>query len=47
MRVAMYARVSTLNLQHPEMHLSALREYSARRGWADSSERLILGMANR
>ena len=43
MRVATSARVSTLNGQHPEMQLSDLREYSARRGWADSSERILLG----
>jgi DNA invertase Pin-like site-specific DNA recombinase len=33
MRIALYARVSTLNGQHPEMQLSELREYAARRGW--------------
>jgi len=33
MRVALYARVSTLNGQHPEMQLSELRAYGARRGW--------------
>jgi len=33
MRVALYARVSTLNGQNPEMQLSELREYAARRGW--------------
>lgn len=33
MRVALYARVSTLNGQDPEMQLRELREYSARRGW--------------
>ena len=33
MRVALYARVSTQNGQHPEMQLSELREYGARRGW--------------
>ena len=33
MRVGLYARVSTLNGQHPEMQLSELREYAARRGW--------------
>jgi DNA invertase Pin-like site-specific DNA recombinase len=33
MRVALYARVSTLHGQHPEMQLSELREYAARRGW--------------
>jgi DNA invertase Pin-like site-specific DNA recombinase len=33
MRVALYARVSTLNGQHPEMQLAELREHAARRGW--------------
>jgi len=33
MRVALYARVSTLNGQHPEMQLGELREYASRRGW--------------
>jgi DNA invertase Pin-like site-specific DNA recombinase len=33
MRVALYARVSTLNGQHPEMQLAELREYVSRRGW--------------
>lgn len=33
MRVALYARVSTVNLQHPEMQLAELREYASRRGW--------------
>jgi DNA invertase Pin-like site-specific DNA recombinase len=32
-RVALYARVSTVNGQHPEMQLSELREYAGRRGW--------------
>jgi predicted site-specific integrase-resolvase len=32
-RVALYARVSTLSNQDPEMQLSELREYAARRGW--------------
>ena len=32
-RVALYARVSTLNSQDPEMQLAELREYAARRGW--------------
>ncbi len=31
-RVALYARVRTLNNQDPEMQLTELREYSARRG---------------
>ena len=33
MRVALYARVSTLHGQHSEMQLVELREYVARRGW--------------
>jgi len=37
-RVALYARVSTLNGQDPEMQLSELREYTARRGWTVSGE---------
>lgn len=32
-RVALYARVSTLNSQDPEMQLAELREYASRRGW--------------
>ena len=32
-RVALYARVSTVNSQDPEMQLSELREYAGRRGW--------------
>src|ERR1700675_4307119 len=32
-RVALYARVSTLNNQDPEMQLTELREYAERRGW--------------
>lgn len=32
-RVGLYARVSTLNGQHPEMQLHELREYANRRGW--------------
>jgi len=33
MRVALYARVSTLNGQHPEMQLGELREYASHREW--------------
>ena len=33
MRVALYARVSTLNNQDPEMQLAELREYADHRGW--------------
>src|SRR5215472_18026727 len=32
-RAALYARVSTLNGQDPELQLIELREYAARRGW--------------
>jgi predicted site-specific integrase-resolvase len=32
-RIAIYARVSTLHNQNPEMQLAELREYAARRGW--------------
>jgi DNA invertase Pin-like site-specific DNA recombinase len=32
-RVALYARVSTLNNQDPEMQLAELREYARLRGW--------------
>jgi len=33
MRVGIYARVSTLIGQSPEMQLAELREYASRRGW--------------
>ena len=33
MRVGLYARVSTMHNQNPEMQLSELREYGAHRGW--------------
>jgi lipocalin len=36
--VALYARVSTLNNQDPEMQLVELREYVRRRGWQISEE---------
>src|ERR1700685_4454747 len=32
-QVALYARVSTLNNQDPEMQLAELRAYAERRGW--------------
>jgi DNA invertase Pin-like site-specific DNA recombinase len=44
-RVALYARVSTLNGQHPEMQLSELREYAARRGWEVVAEYLDEGVS--
>ena len=37
-RVALYARVSTLNNQDPEMQLAELREYAGRRGWQITEE---------
>jgi DNA invertase Pin-like site-specific DNA recombinase len=37
-RVALYARVSTLHNQDPEMQLTELREYADRRGWQISDE---------
>ena len=44
-RVALYARVSTLNGQDPEMQLSELREYASRRGWAITSEYIDQGVS--
>ena len=44
-RVSLYARVSTLNGQNPEMQLTELREYAARRGWAISAEYVDLGVS--
>jgi len=44
-RVALYARVSTLNGQDPEMQLSELREYASRRGWGITSEYVDQGVS--
>jgi len=44
-RVALYARVSTLNGQDPEMQLSELREYASRRGWTIISEYVDTGVS--
>jgi DNA invertase Pin-like site-specific DNA recombinase len=44
-RVALYARVSTLNGQDPEMQLTELREYAARRGWTITSEYVDQGVS--
>lgn len=44
-RVALYARVSTLNGQNPEMQLTELREYAERRGWTIASEYVDLGVS--
>ena len=45
MRVALYARVSTLIGQHPEMQLAELREYSSRRGWDVTGEYVDEGVS--
>lgn len=45
MRVGLYARVSTLNGQNPEMQLTELREYAARRGWEIFDEYVDLGIS--
>lgn len=45
MRVALYARVSTLNGQNPEMQLTELREYSSRRGWQITEEYVDEGVS--
>jgi DNA invertase Pin-like site-specific DNA recombinase len=44
-RVALYARVSTLNGQDPEMQLSELREYASRRGWTITDEYVDQGVS--
>jgi DNA invertase Pin-like site-specific DNA recombinase len=44
-RVALYARVSTLNNQDPEMQLSELREYGAHRGWLIVEEFTVQGVS--
>lgn len=45
MRVALYARVSTLNGQHPEMQVAELREYAVRRGWEVTGEYVDEGVS--
>lgn len=45
MRVALYARVSTLNGQNPETQLVELREYAARRGWEVIDEYVDAGVS--
>jgi DNA invertase Pin-like site-specific DNA recombinase len=44
-RVALYARVSTLNNQDPEMQLAELREYAGRRGWQIGEEFVDQGVS--
>jgi hypothetical protein len=44
-RVALYARVSTLHHQDPEMQLIELREYADRRGWTVFKEYVDRGVS--
>ena len=44
MRVALYARVSTLNGQNPETQLIELREYITRRNWVSAGEYVDAGV---
>lgn len=45
MRAALYARVSTLSGQSPEMQLAELRDYCRRRGWAIAGEYVDVGIS--
>ena len=45
MNIAVYARVSTLNRQDPEMQLRELREYCQRRGWTVVAEYVDAGIS--
>jgi len=45
MRAAIYARVSTLIGQSPEMQLAELREYASRRGWEIFDEYVDSGVS--
>jgi len=44
-QVAIYARVSTLHGQNPEMQLDELREYASRRGWGITREYVDQGVS--
>jgi len=44
-RAALYARVSTLTGQNPEMQLAELREYASRRGWTIAEEYVDRGIS--
>ena len=44
-RVSLYARVSTLHDQNPEMQLRELREYAQRRGWEITAEYVDRGIS--
>jgi DNA invertase Pin-like site-specific DNA recombinase len=45
MNVAVYARVSTMNGQDPEMQLREIREYCRRRGWTVVAEYVDVGIS--
>lgn len=45
MRAALYARVSTLNGQHPEMQLAEQREHASLRGWEIAGEYVDEGVS--
>jgi DNA invertase Pin-like site-specific DNA recombinase len=45
MNVAVYARVSTMNGQDPEMQLREIREYCHRRGWTAVAEYVDAGIS--
>jgi DNA invertase Pin-like site-specific DNA recombinase len=45
MKIGMYARVSTLNGQNPEMQLAELREYASRREWEVLNEYVDTGIS--
>ena len=45
LRVALYARVSTLNNQDPELQLGELREYAGRRNWLMTEEYIDKGVS--
>jgi DNA invertase Pin-like site-specific DNA recombinase len=42
-RITIYARVSTLNGQNPEMQLAEIREHASRRGWSVAGEYVDIG----
>jgi DNA invertase Pin-like site-specific DNA recombinase len=44
-RIGLYAHVSTLNGQNPEMQLAELREDAQRRGWEVAGEYTDLGVS--
>jgi DNA invertase Pin-like site-specific DNA recombinase len=44
-RIALYARVSTLNGQKPQLQLDELRTYAQARGWVVYSEYVDLGIS--